>query len=222
MRIVLRIGGSVLGSPPNPSIVNKYADVVSKLVSQGHSVAVVVGGGEISRQYIESAKRLGLSSYHQDLVAIHVSRLNAGLVSMKLGGVSSVPTTVDGMVSRLNTTRVAVMGGLKPGITTDAVAALVAEAWKPDIFIKASNQVGIHTADPKTHKNAKLLPSVSYSKLAEILGGRHKPGIHRIIDPVAVEHLARHKFNLVVLDGRNPINILKAIDGKRVGTRVSE
>ncbi len=222
MRIVLRIGGSVLGSPPDPPIVNKYTEVVSKLVGRGHTLGVVVGGGEISRQYIQSARRLGLSSYHQDLVAIHVSRINAGLVSMKLGGVSSVPTTVAGMVSKLNTTRVAVMGGLRPGITTDTVAALVAEAWKPDIFIKASNQAGIYTADPKTHKNAKLLPSVSYSKLAEILGGRHEPGIHRIIDPVAVEHLARHKFNLVVLDGRYPTNILKAVDGKRVGTRVSD
>jgi uridylate kinase len=222
MKIVLRIGGSVLGSPPNPSMVNRYAEVVSELASRGHSIALVVGGGDISRQYIECAKRLGLSNYHQDLIAIHVSRLNAGLVSMKLGGVSSVPTTVNGMISRLSSTRVAVMGGLKPGLTTDAVAALVAEAWSPDLFIKASNQAGIYTADPKVHKKAKLLSSVSYAKLRELLGGKHKPGIHSIVDPVAVEHLTRHKFNLVVLDGRNPQNILKAVAGKSVGTRVTD
>lgn len=221
MKIVLRIGGSVLGSPPNPTVVNGYAEVVSKLVSLGHTLAVVVGGGDVSRSYIESAKRLGLSNYHQDLIAIHVSRINAGLVSMKLGGVSSVPTTVNGMVSRLASARIAVMGGLKPGLTTDAVAALVAEVWKPDLFIKASNQRGIYTADPKLHRKAKLLTSISYPELGGILGGKHKPGIHKILDPVAVEHLTRSKISLVVLDGRSPQNILKVVAGKAVGTRVN-
>ena len=68
--------------------------------------------------------------------------------------------------------RVVVMGGLRPGITTDTVATLVAEAWRSDLMVKASDQEGIYTADPRLHKRAQLLPKVSYPMLVAILGGR--------------------------------------------------
>jgi ribose/xylose/arabinose/galactoside ABC-type transport system permease subunit len=48
MKAVLRIGGSVLGSPPAAKVVNAYAEVIADLNFEGHSVAVVVGGGSLS------------------------------------------------------------------------------------------------------------------------------------------------------------------------------
>ncbi len=221
MKIVLRIGGSVLGSPPHPEAVEGYSKVVSELTGEGHSLAVIVGGGPLSRKYIESAKKIGLSVFHQDLIAIHTSRLNARLVAMKLGGVSSVPTSINSMLFRLSRNRVAVMGGLKPGITTDTVAALVAERWNADLLIKGSNQSGIYTSDPETDRTAKKLDSISYPRMKEILGGHHTPGIHSIVDPVAVEHLAVSRVKLVVLDGTDPRNVSRALHGTKVGTIVS-
>ncbi len=221
MKVVLRIGGSILGSPPDPEVVNRYSEVVSELTGEGHVLAVIIGGGTLSRKYIDSARKVGLSSFHQDLIAIHTSRLNARLVAMKLGGVSSVPTSINSMLLRLSRNRVAVMGGLKPGITTDTVAAILAQKWGGDFLIKGSNQKGIYTADPSVNRKAKKLDSVSYAKMKEILGGKHKPGIHSIVDPVAVDMLVQSKVKLIVLDGRDPKNVLKAIRGVRVGTLVS-
>lgn len=221
MKIVLRIGGSVLGFPPDPKLVEKYAEAVSGITSEGHSVAVVVGGGQLSRKFIESARALGLSSFQQDTIAIFALRLNARLVAMKLGGVSSVPTSIESILQRLSRNRVAVMGGLKPGITTDTVAALIAEKWNADLLIKGSDQDGIYTADPKLNRNAKKLDRISYERMGQILGGKHKPGIHSIIDPVAVEHLVKSRIKLVVLDGSDPRGILKAVRGEKVGTTVS-
>jgi uridylate kinase len=221
LRIVLRIGGSVLGSPPDPELVNGYSDTVSKLTGENNSLAVVIGGGPLSRKYIESARGVGLSAFHQDLIAIHTSRLNARLVAMKMGGVSSIPTSINSMLQRLARNRVAVMGGLKPGITTDTVAAMLAQKWPADLLIKASNQAGVYTADPKTHKNAKKLQSMSYAQLKEILGGKHTPGIHSIVDPVAVEQLSQTRAKLVVIDGREPKNVMKVIHGEKIGTTVS-
>jgi uridylate kinase len=220
MKIVLRIGGSVLGSPPNPSILNGYVKVVSLLIREKHSLGIVVGGGEISRKYINAAKELGLLSYHQDMIAIHASRLNARLVSMKLGGASVVSTSIKSAIARLSKNRIAIMGGLKAGITTDTVATILSEAWRPDVLIKASNQKGIYSSDPRVDKDARFLSSITYSKLKEILGGRHVPGIHRIFDPVAVEHLIRIKVKLIVLDGRDAKNVLRAVHGEKIGTRV--
>jgi uridylate kinase len=202
-------------------MVEGYAHVVAELNSEGHSVAVVVGGGQVSREYIRSAKEMGLSSYQQDTVAIHASRLNARLVAMKLGGVSSVPTSIDGMLQRLARNRVAVMGGLKPGITTDTVAAVVAQRWSADLLVKCSDQDGIYTSDPRTDKKAKKLNRLSYEKVEEILGGAHRPGIHSIVDPVAVEQLASSRVRLVVLNGSRPKGVLKAVHGEKIGTLVT-
>jgi len=221
MKAVLRIGGSVLGSPPSAKVVNAYAEVIADLNFEGHSVAVVVGGGEISREYIRSAEAMGLSTYQQDTVAIHASRLNARLVAMKLGGVSSVPTSIDGMLQRLARNRVAVMGGLKPGITTDTVAAIVAAKWRADILVKASDQNGIYTEDPRVNKKAKKLDRLTYEKMKQILGGSHRPGIHSIVDPVAVDQLVESRVKLVVLNGADPRGVIRAIHGEKIGTVVS-
>src|SRR5271157_568655 len=220
MRAVLRIGGSVLGSPPSAKVVDAYATIVSDLNYEGHSVGVVVGGGAVSRDYIRSAEQMGLSPYQQDTIAIHASRLNARLVAMKLGGVSSVPTSIDGMLQRLARNRVAVMGGLKPGITTDTVAAIVAKRWDADLLVKGSDQDGIFTADPKKNRKAKMLDRLTYERMKEILGGEHTPGIHSIVDPVAVQHLAESRIKLIVLNGANPRNMLKAVRGEKIGTLV--
>jgi uridylate kinase len=218
---VLRIGGSVLGSPPDADVVEAYSRVIAELNSEGASVAVVVGGGRVSREYIRSAKAMGLSSYQQDTIAIHASRLNARLVAMKLGGVSSVPTSIDGMLQRLARNRVAVMGGLKPGITTDTVAAMVARRWNADLMVKCSDQEGIYTSDPRTNRKARKFDTMTYEEMKDILGGGHSPGIHSIIDPVAVEQLAESRIRLVVLNGFNPRGVLKAVRGEKIGTLVT-
>ena len=195
--------------------------MISDLNYEGHSVAVVVGGGQVARDYIRAASEMGLSPYQQDTVAIYASRLNARLVAMKLGGVSSVPTSIDGMLQRLARNRVAVMGGLKPGITTDTVAAMVAQRWRADMLVKASDQHGIYTDDPRTNKKARKLDKITYEKMKQILGGSHRPGIHSIVDPVAVDHLVESRIKLVVLNGTNPKGVIRAVHGEKVGTIVS-
>ena len=192
MKIVLRIGGSILGSPPDGAVMASYAAVVEKALKEGHKIAIVVGGGSVARQYIEAARKMGLEHRDQDLVAIAASRVNAKLVGYE----ARVPRRPDHdrhgpLEGREGPRRRD--GGLRPGITTDTVATLVAEAWRSDLMVKASNQEGIYTADPRLHKRAQLLPKVSYPMLVAILGGDYTPGLHSIIDPVAVGRIAQEQ-----------------------------
>jgi uridylate kinase len=220
-KVVLRIGGSVLGSPPKAKLLKSYAEVVAEVRKAGMSVGVVVGGGPLARSFIATAKELGLPREAQDMIAIEASRLNARLVGMKLG-VKRVSTTIQGMTIELEKNRFGVMGGLRPGITTDTVAAILGDAWHADLLVKASDQDGIYTADPRTDKEAKLLHSLSYQDMVKILGGSsHRPGIHSIVDPVAARFVAKHKLALVVTNGFFPSNVRKALLGERVGTLVS-
>jgi uridylate kinase len=220
-KVVLRIGGSVLGSPPQAKLLKGYAQVISEARKAGLSIGVVVGGGPVSRAYIATAKELLLPREGQDMIAIEASRLNAKLVAMKLG-VKRVSTTIQGMILELDKNGIGVMGGLRPGITTDTVAAILGDAWRSDLLVKASDQDGVYTADPRTDKEAKLLHSLPYQELVRILGGtHHRPGIHSIVDPVAAKFVAKHKLALVVTNGFFPSNVRKALLGERIGTLVS-
>ena len=66
MRVVVRIGGSVVASPVNTELMGKYADLLRTLKEQGHEVAVVVGGGSLAREFIAIAKKLRLDEKAQD------------------------------------------------------------------------------------------------------------------------------------------------------------
>jgi uridylate kinase len=113
------------------------------------------------------------------------------------------------------------MGGLKPGMTTDTVAALAAEKIEADLLVKASDQEGIYTKDPRKHKDAKRIDRLCFDDLARLFElDRHKAGVHQIIDPEAVKILRRSRTKTVVVSGFRPGNVLLAVKGDRIGTVV--
>jgi uridylate kinase len=223
MRIVLRIGGSVVASPVNTDLMSEYAEIVQAIKEQGHEVAVVVGGGALAREFITIAKKLGLEEHAQDEIAISVSRLFAQLFLKKLGGMGceKVALTLDDAVNCLSTGKVIVMGGLKPGITTDAVAALVAERIKADLLVKGTDQDGVYNKDPRKHMDAVKLDHLSFNDLSKVFSeSKHKAGIHQIVDPEAVKIMKRGRLKLIVVNGFKPVNMLTAVNGESVGTVV--
>jgi uridylate kinase len=223
MRLVLRIGGSVVASPINSDLISKYVSLLRDLKRESHEVVVVVGGGALARDLITVAKNLGLDENGQDEVAISVSRIFAQLFLKKLGklGCEAVPLTVEDCVKCLRDGKVAVMGGLKPGMTTDTVAALIAEKVNADLLVKATDQEGIYDKDPRKNADAVLLEHLSFEELPNVFAeDKHKAGIHQILDPEAVKILKRKRVRVVVVNGFKPENILAVVKGKRIGTLI--
>jgi uridylate kinase len=223
MRIVLRIGGSVVASPVNTELMSKYTDVVKKLKEQNHEVAVVVGGGSLAREFISIAKNLRLDMRAQDEIAISVSRLFAKLFLTTLGNLacSKVALTLDDAEKCLSDGKIVVMGGLKPGITTDAVAALVAEHVGGELLVKGTDQDGIYSKDPRKYPDAVKLDHLSFDDLQGVFSqSKHKAGMHQVVDPEAVKVLKRERVKLIVVNGFKPENILLAVKGDKVGTVV--
>jgi len=221
MRIVMRIGGSVVASPINPALISRYVELLKDLKMQGHELVVVVGGGTLARDFIKVAKNLGLDEMAQDEVAISVSRIFAQLFLKKLGelGCVAVPLTVEDCVKCLRDGKVAVMGGLKPGMTTDTVAALIAEKVNADLLVKATDQEGIYDKDPRKYADAVMLEHLSFEELSNVFAeDKHKAGIHQILDPEAVKILKRKRVRVVVVNGFKPENILAVVKGKHIGT----
>jgi len=48
MRIVIRIGGSVIANPINTELLGRYADITKQIKAEGHEVAVYLGGGALA------------------------------------------------------------------------------------------------------------------------------------------------------------------------------
>ena len=224
MRLVVRIGGSVVASPVNTDLMGKYADLIVAISKQGHEVAVVLGGGVLAREFIGIARNLGLDMVAQDEIAISCSRLFAQLFLKKLGelGCSKVAVTLDEAAECLSEGKIVVMGGLKPGITTDTVAALVAERVNAELLVKGTDQDGVYDKDPRKHPDAVKLDRLSIDDLSKVFEESvHKAGIHQIIDPEAIKVLKRKRLKLVVVNGFKPENILAALKGENVGTVIS-
>jgi uridylate kinase len=223
MRIVLRIGGSVVASPLNAELMGKYSSLLMGLRRSGHEMAVVVGGGVLAREFIKAAKNLGLNEKTQDEIAISVSRVYAQLLLKKLGesACKNVPLTVREAAKCLREGKIAIMGGLKPGMTTDTVAALIAEKINADLLIKATDQEGVYDRDPRKYADATKLEHLSFQDLSRVFAeDRHKAGIHQIIDPEAVTILIRKKVRVVIVNGFKPENVLAIIKGKHIGTTI--
>jgi len=223
MKVVLRIGGSVIASPPNPKLIREYAEIIRGLRVQGHEMVVIVGGGTPAREFIKLAKDIGLTEQEQDEIAISVSRLFAQLLAMKMGGLEwkCVSISLEETAQTLQKRGVAIMGGLRPGITTDTVAALVASEIHADLIVKATDQDGIYTRDPRKYPDAEKLDDLNFDDLDRLLEeGRHRAGIHQIIDPEAVRILEGKRIKTIVVNGFEPENITAAIRGEKIGTKI--
>jgi uridylate kinase len=223
MRIVIRLGGSVVATPVDIKLISEYAKILKRLKAEGHVLAVVIGGGALAREFIKIAKELGLAEKDQDDLAIGVSRLYAQLFAKMLGAEAceKIPTSVEEAAICLKKGKIAVLGGLKPGMTTDTVAAQVAERINADMLIKATDQEGVYTKDPRRHPDAVKLDKISFEELPKFLAeNRHKAGIHQILDPEAIKILKAKRIKVRVLNGFKPENLLLAVEGKLVGTLI--
>ncbi|MBE0512022.1 UMP kinase [Candidatus Bathyarchaeota archaeon] len=223
VRIVVRVGGSVVASPPNPVLIGRYVDLLKDLKGQGHEVVAVVGGGALARDFIRVAGELGLDETNRDWAAIYVSRLFAHLFVMRLedAGCGIVPVSLDEAVACLKRGKIVVMGGLKPGMTTDTVAAMIGEKVDADLLVKASDVDGIFTKDPKKYPDARKIDELGLKDLTQLFEeNRHKAGIHQILDPEAVKIHRKGGMKMVVVNGFKPENVLLAVKGEKVGTTI--
>jgi len=224
MRVVVRVGGSVVASPLNAPLIGKYVDLLKDLREQGHEVVAVIGGGSLAREFINVAAELGLEEEMRDWAAIHVSRLLAQLFVLCLGeaGCGLVPVSVDAAETCLKRGKVVVVGGLRPGMTTDSVAALIGERVQAELLVKGSNVDGIFTKDPKKFSDAEKLDALKFEDLSRLFeADSHRAGINQIIDPEAVKILRRSRLKTVVVNGYDAENVLAAVKGEPVGTVIA-
>ncbi|MBI4257871.1 MAG: UMP kinase [Thaumarchaeota archaeon] len=219
-RVVIKLSGSIFrpeeGAKPITTIINLLKD----LHSRGVQSIVVAGGGISARRYIAVARSLGADESSLDGIGIDVAKLKAKLLVSGLGDLvhPRVPESLDDAAQAAEGGRIVVAGGFHPGQSTNAVAALLAEKTRADLFINATDVDGVYTSDPRTHKTARKLSKVKIGELTSmLLEGGMEAGGYDLMDLVALKIIARSKIKTRLVKCDAGV-IEDATQGKAVGT----
>ncbi len=217
-KAVISVGGSVLiPGEDDAKYIRELADML-KEVSKEVQIAVVVGGGKMSRYYSATGKELGGTVYQLDELGIGITRVNAKLLTVALGDIanSEIPTKAEVCASMSKPGNIVVMGGTEPGHTTDAVAAMIAEYCGAARIVNASNVDAVYTDDPRKNPDAKRLSRMTIKELKEIVYDEHGAGKSSVFDPLGVKIAMENKIDILMVNGRDLDELRNAILGKDI------
>ena len=230
-RALIKLSGEALmGDKPygiDPEIVQSIAEDVSKVVSNGTQIAIVVGGGNIFRGLKGSAA--GMDRATADYVGMLATVMNAITLQDGLER-AGVPTRVQTAIEmqqiaepyirrrairHLEKGRVVVFGGGcgNPFFTTDTTAALRAAEINAQAVFKATKVDGVYNRDPKKFSDAVKYENLTYQ---QVLSNEIA-----VMDSTAIALCKDNNIPIVVFDIFEPGNISKAIKGESIGSRIS-
>ncbi|WP_235737689.1 UMP kinase [Nocardioides alcanivorans] len=230
-RVLLKLSGEVFGGGQvgvDPDVVQKVAQEIAAVAQSGVQIAVVTGGGNFFRG--AELQQRGMDRVRADymgMLGIVMNCLALQDFLEKLGVDTRVQTAITmGQVAEsyiprrairhMEKGRVVIFGaGMgMPFFSTDTVAVQRALESKCDVVLVAKNGVdGVYTADPNVDPDAVKLDSVTYDEAI----GR---GL-RIMDQTAFALCGENKLPMVVFGMEPEGNILRVVQGEKIGTLVS-
>lgn len=219
--LVVSLGGSVFVQD------TVKMDFITQFVSlvRAHSARIrfiiVVGGGKTCRFYQDAARSMGVNDTAElDRIGIRMTHVNAELFRALLGKDAHDDIIIN-PTRRINTDKILVAGGWKPGCSTDKDTVLLAKRYGARKLINITNTDYLYDKNPREHKDAKAITRTTWKGLQEIVGTKWKPGLNAPFDPVATKLAAKLRLELVIA-GPNLVNLGLILDGKDFkGTLVS-
>jgi uridylate kinase len=225
-KIVISVGGSLIvpdGGTNTGFLIKLNKFVRTRLAeNKNRQFFLIVGGGEISRHYRDTGKKVighELSDDDLDWLGIHATRLNAHLVRTIFRDIAHPAIIDDYSFIRKAGEAVVVGAGWKPGWSTDYDAVLVCEDYGPRTIINLSNITKVYDKDPNKNKDAKPFDKISWTEFRKLVGDKWIPGMHVPFDLIAAKKAQELNVKVVVINGNNFENLEKYFDGKKfVGT----
>ncbi|GAA3987765.1 UMP kinase [Thermobifida alba] len=229
-RVVLKLSGEAFAGDEqlgiSPKVVGYIAQAIAEAVSKGIQVAVVIGGGnmfrgaELSQDGMERSRadymgmlgtvinclalqdfleRLGIETRVQ--TAIHMSQVAEAYIPRRA-------------IRHLEKGRVVIFGaGLgAPFFSTDTAAAQRALEIGAQAVLKGTQVDGVYDSDPRKNPSAVRFDRLDYN---EVLTRGLK-----VMDATAVSLCMDNGLPIVVFDLMGQGNILRAVQGEKIGTIV--
>ena len=228
-RILIKLSGEALAGNNSFGIdFERVLDIcreIKEISDKNSQVAIVVGGGNFWRGRSNTMMDRCTSDYI-GMLGTTMNALALGDAFKQLGVDVRVQTGVemrqiaeyyikDRAIKHLNLGRVVVFGcGTgSPFFSTDTAAALRAAEINADCLIKATNVDGVYDKDPNKFVDATKIDEISYM---DVLNQNIK-----VMDSTAMTLCMDNDIPIVVFDINKKGNLKKVIDGKRIGTVVS-
>ena len=231
-RIVLKLSGESLSHAGERGIGMEEVLLIAREVKAaadiGCQIALVVGGGNILRgaQFKSASANIQEATAHyMGMLATVINALAMQDALESIGADTRVMTAIhmQGVAEpyirrrarrHLEKGRIVILaaGTGSPFVTTDTAAAQRALEIEADILMKATSVDGVYSDDPKKNPHAVFYSELDYNTLLE--------QNLRVMDTTAVAHCMEHGMPILVFNFRKEGNILRAVRGEKVGTRI--
>ena len=230
-RIVLKLSGEALAGSEKTGIDNEVIKSIAKRVKtiteMGVEVGIVVGGGNFWRGR-DSLNIQRATSDYMGMLGTVMNALALQDALEKMDVLTRVQTSIEmravaepyirrRAIRQLEKKMVVIFaaGTGNPYFSTDTIAALRAAEINAEAILLAKKGVdGIYDSDPKINKDAKKFDKLSY---LDILSKNLK-----IMDATATSLCMDNNIPLVVFGIDDPDNIVRVVEGERIGTIVKE
>lgn len=223
--IVISLGGSVI----MPGIIQvaflkKFKEFILKFLKEGTRFIVVAGGGKICRQYQAAARKVSqLTNEDKDWLGIQATRFNAQLLKT-IFKKQAYPVVLDSPQKPIDGEkyRLFIASGWQPGWSTDYDAVLLAQRFKADKVINASNIKYIYDKDPNRFKDARPIKEISWPNYLKIISTKWTPGMNVPFDPIAAQAAQKSKMQVMIVQGTDLKNLANILTNKKFkGTIIS-
>ena len=218
-RVLLKVSGEALLGDQEFGIDQKPVEMIAKEIKEAHDmgaeIAVVVGGGNIFRDYVGMlATVMNAIALQSALRKLDVScRVQTAIDMDKI----AEPYIRFKAIRHLEKNRVVIFaaGTGNPFFTTDTAAALRASEIDAEVMLMAKNGVdGVYSDDPRTNPNAKKYDKISYDDI--IVKGL------KVMDTASCALCKQNNIPIIVFDFAAKGSISKILHGENIGTLVGE
>jgi len=229
-RILLKLSGEALMGEKQFGIDNdrlmQYAEEIKSVVDKKVQVAIVIGGGNIFRG-IQAAEG-GMDRVQGDYMGMLATVINSMALQAALEGLKVFTRLQSAIkmeaicepfirrraVRHLEKNRVVIFGAGtgNPYFTTDTAASLRAIEIEADVILKGTRVDGIYTADPEKVKDATKFERLTFTEVYD--------KNLKVMDMTAFTLCQENNLPIIVFDMNKKGNLLKLVDGEKVGTLV--
>ncbi|MBL6649702.1 MAG: UMP kinase [Flavobacteriaceae bacterium] len=227
-RILLKLSGeALLGERTygiDPKRIAQYAKEIKSITDLGVEVAIVIGGGNIFRGV--SAASNGIDRVQGDYMGMLATVINGMALQSSLEEVKiqtrlqtalkieevAEPYIKRKAVRHLEKKRVVIFGAGtgNPFFTTDSAAVLRAIEINADVILKGTRVEGVYDSDPEINNNAIKFDYLSFSEVI-------KKNL-KVMDSTAFTLSQENNLPIVVFNMNQTGNLLKLINGDKIGT----
>lgn len=224
---VIKLGGSLIvpslsnAGGIDVSYLKKLKALILSEIKKGRRFVIITGGGRTARVYQKAASGfIGVTKDDLDWLGIGTLTVNATLVRLLFKGIADSEVILKepnaSSVERMKKSKFSVFisSGWEPGRSSDDDAVRLAKKFGAKDVIDAGDIAYVYDQDPKIKKNAKELPVLSWKGYKKLIPAVWTPGMSAPFDPVASRAAEKYGIQVKILNGKDILNMRKAISGK--------